>query len=146
MLSDPATQDSTHRPRRERLRRAVGLVVVGAAVPLGLAACSPSPANVGHGPLGISQANRAAAAVITINNAGFSPPVTYVQAGLNILVINASDSSHTVTAFNGAFRTPVLAGGGDDASFVIKTPGTYRYYDEFNPGILQGEIVVTPAS
>jgi plastocyanin len=122
------------------------VVVVGAAVPLGLAACSPTPANLGHGPLGISQANRAAAAVITINNTGFSPSVTYVQAGLNILVINASYESHTVTAFDGAFGTGVLAGGGDDASFVIKTPGTYRYYDELNPGTLQGEIVVTPAS
>lgn len=119
--------------------------MVGAGVSLGLAACSPTPANLGHGPLGISQANRNAAAVITIENTGYSPPVIQVQAGLNILVINDANQSHTVTAFDGAFSTEALAGGGDDGSFIIKSPGTYRYYDEFNPDTLQGEIIVTPA-
>lgn len=126
-----------------RHRRLLGVLAVGAGSTLGLAACSPTPANLGHGPLGISQATRAAGAVITIYDTGIVPTITHVQAGVNILVINAGGDSHSVTAFNGAFTTPILAGGQDDASFVINKPGTYRYYDELDT-FRQGEIIVTP--
>ncbi|MGH9129797.1 MAG: cupredoxin domain-containing protein [Acidimicrobiales bacterium] len=117
---------------------------MGAVVSIGLAACSPTPSTLAHGPHGISQANRNAAAVITIYNTGFTPTISRVPAGLNVLVINDSGLNHSLTAFNGAFDTGLLAAGGDDASFVIAKPGTYRYYDEVNPSF-QGEIVVTPA-
>lgn len=123
--------------------RALGVLAVGLGSTVVLAACSPTPANLGHGPLGISQATRAAGAVITIFNAAIVPTVTTVPVGTNVLVINASGLSHTITAFDGSFSTPVLAGGGDDASFVVTKPGTFRYYDELDT-FLQGEIIVTP--
>lgn len=135
-----AASDFSH-----NLRRAAGLAVGGAAVALALSACSPTPANLGHGPLGISQATRAAQAVIYIENTGYSPVISRVPAGGNVLVINSSNENHTLTALNGAFTTPVLSGGNDDASFIVRKPGVYRFYDELNPDSLQGELVVTPA-
>jgi plastocyanin len=70
--------------------------------------------------------------------------VTRVKAGQNILVVNQGNLSHSLTSFKkGAFDTGVLSGGGADNSFVIKKPGTYRYYDQLNT-FLQGEIIVSP--
>ncbi|MGH9073516.1 MAG: cupredoxin domain-containing protein [Acidimicrobiales bacterium] len=126
----------------ERSRRVAGALVVGAALAVGLAACSPTPANLGHGPLGVSQANRNAGGVIRIYDTGFKPGVLRVRAGTNVLVINKGGNSHSVTADDGAFDTGVLAGGGDDASFVLTKPGTYPYYDELDP-YEHGVIIVT---
>lgn len=125
-------------------RRAVAAGVLGLGGSVGLAACGfTGAANLGHGPLGISQANRTAGGVITIYNTGFHPAIIKVPAGTNILVVNAGGHSYSATAFNGAFNTGLLAGGGDDASFVINKPGTYRYYDQLDP-FRQGEIIVVP--
>lgn len=126
-----------------RRKRLFGVLGVGLGSALGLAACSPTPANLGHGPLGISQATRDAGAVITIYDTKIVPSITKVPVGTNVLVINDGSASHSITAFDGAFSTPVLAGGGDDASFIVHKTGTFRYYDELNT-FLQGEIVVTP--
>ncbi len=142
LLGAPARALLSSVSRRKRL---LGTLVVGGCSALGLAACSPTPANLGHGPLGISQATRAAGAVITIYNSSIVPPITRVPVGTNVLVINTSGDSHSITAFDGSFNTPVLAGGGDDASFIVTKPGTFRYYDVLNT-FLQGEIIVTPAT
>ncbi len=127
-------------PQRGRL---IGAIAVGIGSALGLAACSPTAANLGHGPRGVSQATRAADGVISIYNTEVLPKILRVPVGSNVLVINQSGLSHTVTAFDGSFGTPVLSGGGNDASFVVTKTGTFRYYDQLNT-FLQGEIIVTP--
>lgn len=140
----PTTNPRQDRRIGARARRLVLAGIVGALTSVGLGACGyTGAANLGHGPLGISQANRDAGAVITIYDTGFNPPVIKVPAGTNILVVNSGGDSHSVTAFNGSFNTGVLAGGGDDASFVVNKPGTYRYYDQLDP-FRQGEIIVVP--
>lgn len=151
MITDPTPLDHARAPgrsrvapggRRRRLASRAGIAagVLGAA--LGLAACSPTPANVGHGPLGVSQANRDAAAVIYIKDFSYVPKVVHIKAGQNVLVVNDGRDSHTVTANNGAFQTGPLAGGGDDGSFVISKPGVYHYFDALNP-FMRGTIVVS---
>jgi plastocyanin len=125
---------------RSRPVRGAAVVAAGVGVALGLAACSPTPANLAHGPLGVSQAKRAAGAVIYIKNLHYQPDVVRVPVGTNILVVN--DGGDTLSATNGAFGTRVLAGGGDDASFVVTKPGTYHVYDQLNP-FIKGTIYVT---
>jgi plastocyanin len=136
--------------RRQRLVP-VAVAAAGVATAIGLSACSPTPANMSHGPLGASglgpvgqeQAVRSAQAVIYIRNEQYVPSTLHVKAGSNILVVNNDRDSHSVTATNGSFNTGVIAGGGDDASFRVKKPGTYHFYDQMDP-IMRGTIYVSP--
>ena len=128
---------------RRRLRRA-GVAVAGAGLAVGLAACSPTPANEGHGPLGQSQAVRETKVpvIYITSKLSYSPDVVHAKVGDNILVVNNSTDNHTLTADNGSFGTPVLAAGGDDGSFVVKKAGTFHFYDVLHP-TMRGTIIVS---
>ncbi|GEM_PF-4399223 len=128
----------------------LAVAAAGVASAVGLSACSPTPANMSHGPLGASglgpvgqeQAVRAAQAVIYIRSEQYVPSTLHVKAGSNILVVNNDRDSHSVTATNGSFNTGVIAGGGDDASFRVKKPGVYHFYDQMDP-LMRGIIYVS---
>jgi plastocyanin len=64
---------------------------------------------------------------ITIANFSYSPDPLVVKAGTPITITNTDETTHTVTARNGAFDTGDIAGG-TRATITISRPGTYRYY------------------
>lgn len=114
----------------------------GLASAMSLAACSPTPANVGHGPLGIEPNARPAGAEITIHNYQFMPAVLDIKAGTTVLVVNDDRVSHTVSAVDNSFNTGPIDEGGGQGVFVVTKPGTYAYVCQLHP-YMHGTIVAT---
>jgi len=64
---------------------------------------------------------------IVIRNFTFEPTPLVVKAGTTVVVTNADDTRHSVTADKGSFDTHDLDVGGR-ATFVLDKPGTYAYH------------------
>lgn len=122
-------------------------VGLGAVLAAGLAACSPTPTNVGHGYTptgapGLLHAKTPAGAALVIKDYQFVPDHLTVKAGTRIVVINQGRAAHTVTAKNNAFNVGPIGQGGGDATFTVSKPGTYPFYDELHRS-MQGVLTVT---
>jgi plastocyanin len=76
---------------------------------------------------GTRSVSTAAPDTVVIKNFSFSPKPITVKAGSTITVINDDNTTHTLTADNGAFNTGDL-GGGRRGSVTVDRAGTYRYH------------------
>jgi plastocyanin len=92
--------------------------------------CVPDPA----------QKRAIASAVVLIDQMAFSPQVTKVKAGTEVVWRNNDASLHTVTGDGGSFSSPPLDQGGVFKK-VFTNPGTYAYTCEMHP-FMSGSIVV----
>lgn len=79
--------------------------------------------------------------MIVIRNFGYSPADLSVKAGSTVAVRNDDDSTHTVTADNGAFKTDNIAPG-QTTTFVAPAPGHYAYHCAIH-NFMHGSLTVT---
>ena len=91
---------------------------------------------------GTQSGSAAAPDTVIIKNFSFSPKPITVKAGATITVINDDNTTHTLTANNGAFNTGDL-GGGRRGSVTVDQPGTYRYHCTVHP-FMTGTAHVSP--
>jgi plastocyanin len=115
-------------------RTTIGAVALAAIVPV-LAAVvavvtltatdAPSTSSAASG--GAGGGGGGGGDAIVIRNFTFEPTPLVVKAGTTVVVTNADDTRHSVTADKGSFDTHDLDGGGR-ATFVLDKPGTYAYH------------------
>ena len=83
-------------------------------------------------------------ATVEIKSFSFQPASITVPAGGTVTWINRDPVAHTVTADDGSFKSPRIAGNGGKFERTFSEPGTYKYHCTPHPS-MKGEIVVTPA-
>ena len=76
---------------------------------------------------GTASGSAAAPDTVVIKDFSFSPKPITVKTGSTITVINDDNTTHTLTADNGAFNTGDL-GGGRRGSVTVDRAGTYPYH------------------
>lgn len=84
----------------------------------------------------------AAPNTVVIKNFSFSPKPITVKTGSTITVINDDNTTHTLTANNGAFDTGDV-GGGQDGRITVNRPGTFAYHCTIHT-FMTGTARVTP--
>jgi plastocyanin len=84
----------------------------------------------------------AAPDTVVIKNFSFSPKPITVKAGSTITVINDDNTTHTLTANNGAFDTGDV-GGGQDGRITVDRAGTFAYHCTIHT-FMTGTARVTP--
>ena len=89
-----------------------------------------------------TQSAAAAPDTVVIKDFSFSPKPITVKVGSTITVINDDNTTHTLTANNGAFNTGDL-GSGRRGSVTVDRAGTYRYHCTIHP-FMTGTARVTP--
>ena len=91
---------------------------------------------------GATTASATAPNTVIIRNFSFSPKPIPVKAGATITVINDDNTTHTLTADNGAFDTGDL-GSGRRGSVTVDRAGTYPYHCSIHT-FMHGTARVTP--
>jgi glucose/arabinose dehydrogenase len=81
-------------------------------------------------------------ATVEIKGFSFQPPSITVPAGTNVIWINNDPVAHTVTADDGSFASPSIAGNGGKFERIFSEAGTYKYHCTPHPS-MTGEVVVT---
>jgi plastocyanin len=76
---------------------------------------------------------------VTIMNFSFSPNSLTVKVGTKMTWTNHDSVTHTVTANQGAFNSPVPPGG--SFSFTFTKAGTYAYHCMIHPSMMATIIV-----
>jgi plastocyanin len=84
----------------------------------------------------------AAPNTVVIKNFSFSPKPITVKTGSTITVINDDNTTHTLTANNGAFNTGDV-GGGQDGRITVDRAGTFAYHCTIHT-FMTGTVRVTP--
>jgi plastocyanin len=84
----------------------------------------------------------AAPNTVVIKNFSFSPKPITVKTGSTITVINDDNTTHTLTANNGAFNTGDV-GGGQDGRITVDRAGTFAYHCTIHT-FMTGTARVTP--
>lgn len=109
-------------------RKPIGAVVLAAIVPVVAAVAAVVTLTATDAPSAPSAAGgRAGGDAIVIRNFTFEPAPLVVKAGTTVVVTNADDTRHSVTADKGSFDTGDLDGGGR-GNVVLDRPGTYAYH------------------
>jgi len=113
-------------------RTTIGAVALAAIVPVLAAVVAVVTLTATDAPSTSSAASGGAGGggggdAIVIRNFTFEPTPLVVKAGTTVVVTNADDTRHSVTADKGSFDTHDLDGGGR-ATFVLDKPGTYAYH------------------
>lgn len=78
--------------------------------------------------------------VVVIRDFAFRPAEVRVQPGGRVTWINCSEDSHTSTADEGEWASPLLAPG-DAFTQTFTTAGTFSYHCEPHP-FMKGQVVV----
>ncbi len=76
---------------------------------------------------------------VSIMNFSFNPKSLTVKVGTKVTWTNNDSVTHTVTADNGAFDSPVESGS--TFSFTFTKPGTYAYHCSIHPSMTATIIV-----
>jgi plastocyanin len=84
----------------------------------------------------------AAPDTVVIKDFSFSPKPITVKTGSTITVINDDNTTHTLTANNGAFDTGDV-GGGRDGRITVDRAGTFAYHCTIHT-FMTGTARVTP--
>ncbi len=109
-------------------RMPIGAVALAAIVPVLAAVVAVVTLTVTDEPSTSSATGGAAGGdAIVIQNFTFAPTPLVVKAGTTVVVTNADDTRHSVTADKGSFDTGDLDGGGR-GNLVLDRPGTYAYH------------------
>jgi glucose/arabinose dehydrogenase len=82
---------------------------------------------------------------VEIKSFSFQPASITLPAGATVTWINRDPVAHTVTADDGSFKSPDIAGNGGKFERTFSEAGTYKYHCAPHPS-MKGEIVVTPAA
>ena len=82
---------------------------------------------------------------VEIKSFSFQPASITVPAGTTIIWMNRDAVAHTVTADDGSFKSPSIAGDGGKFEHTFSEVGTYKYHCTPHPS-MKGEVVVTSAS
>ncbi len=95
-----------------------------------------------EGPSGASSATspRAGANAVIIKNFAFSPDRVTVPVGTVLKVTNEDNTTHTLTARDGAFTTGDLDGG-RSATIKLSKAGSFSYYCKIH-NYMTGTVVV----
>jgi plastocyanin len=81
------------------------------------------------------------APVVTIRGFAFEGDLT-VHTGVTVEVNNADAAPHTLSAVDGTFTTPTIAGGGSSTFTAPATPGSYPITCHIHPS-MSGTLTVT---
>jgi plastocyanin len=81
---------------------------------------------------------------VNIKNFAFNPPNTPVAPGTTVTWVNNDQTTHTVTANNGAFNSGNLPPG-QTFSQTFTTAGTYAYHCNIHP-FMTGTVTVSGAA
>jgi len=111
-------------------RTTIGAVALAAIVPVLAAVVAVVTLTATDAPSTSSAASGGGGGggdAIVIRNFTFEPTPLVVKAGTTVVVTNADDTRHSVTADKGSFDTHDLDVGGR-ATFVLDKPGTYAYH------------------
>jgi plastocyanin len=65
---------------------------------------------------------------IVIKNFAFGPPTLTAAPGAKIVITNADQTTHTLTASNKSFNSGEIAGGAKATITAPTKPGTYSYF------------------
>jgi glucose/arabinose dehydrogenase len=84
-------------------------------------------------------------ATVEIKSFSFLPSSIIVPAGATVTWINRDPVVHTVTADDGSFNSPDIAGNGGKFERTFSEPGTYKYHCTPHPS-MKGEVVVMQAA
>jgi plastocyanin len=91
---------------------------------------------------GTAIGSAAAPDTVVIKNFSFSPKPITVKTGSTITVINDDNTTHTLTANNGAFDSGDV-GGGQDGRITVDRAGTFAYHCTIHT-FMTGTARVTP--
>ncbi|MGH9300489.1 MAG: cupredoxin domain-containing protein [Acidimicrobiales bacterium] len=111
-----------------RLRLGASIAAL-AALSVLFAACgssSPSSSPSTTASPGSGSAPSGGSTTIVIKNFKFVPATLTVKVGTKITVHNEDNTTHTLTARNGAFDTGDISGG-STATFTVTKAGTFPY-------------------
>lgn len=65
---------------------------------------------------------------VEIKSFSFQPASITVPAGATVTWTNRDSVAHTVTADDGSFKSPSIAGNGGKYERTFSEPGTYKYH------------------
>jgi plastocyanin len=74
----------------------------------------------------------AGSTIVVIRDFAFGPADVHVRAGERVTWVNCDEDSHTSTADDGAWSSPLLAPG-DAFTQTFATPGEFPYHCEPHP-------------
>ena len=94
--------------------------------------CSGNPAAPGSGSAPDSGLTASAFVTVKIANYTYSPKTLAIQPGMTVKFINRDAVTHTVTAFNGSFSSPLIEPG-HAWKHTFKTAGKFKYYCKIHP-------------
>jgi plastocyanin len=129
------------------------LLAVGFLVLLAACGSAPSPTGTGTTPTTAPTATPTANPTptptpttasnsgnsVSIMNFSFSPNSLTVKVGTKVTWTNHDSVTHTVTANQGAFNSPVLPG--NSFSFTFTKAGTYAYHCMIHPSMMATIVV-----
>ena len=111
------------------------LLAVGFLVLLAACGSAPSPTGTGTTPTTASSSGNS----VSIMNFSFTPNSLTVKVGTKVTWTNHDSVTHTVTANQGAFNSPVLPGS--SFSFTFTKAGTYAYHCMIHPSMMATIVV-----
>ncbi|GAA4483073.1 hypothetical protein GCM10023094_34100 [Rhodococcus olei] len=79
---------------------------------------------------------------VQITGFAFAPASITIPVGTTVTWTNSDEEPHTVTAADGAFRSPGM-GTGATYAFTFREPGTFDYICTIHP-FMHGTVTVTP--
>src|SRR6266481_3500615 len=121
------------------------LLAVGFLVLLAACGSAPSPTGTGTTPTAAPTATPTPTAAtssgnsVSIMNFSFTPNSLTVKVGTKVTWTNHDSVTHTVTANQGAFNSPVLPGS--SFSFTFTKAGTYAYHCMIHPYMMATIVV-----
>jgi plastocyanin len=80
----------------------------------------------------------------------FDPPELEVATGTRLILANVGGQRHSLVAEDGSFKTTIAEPGpgqgrfsGTFVSVVVEEPGTFPFFCEIHPAVMQGTLTVT---
>jgi len=116
--------------------RKATLVLIAAAI----AGCTGNPPALTSG-APVADLQPAARITEKIDNYAYQPKTITVKAGTTIKFVNKDSVTHTVTAMNGSFRSPLILPG-KSWKHTFKTAGKFKFYCQIHP-FMKGVLDVT---
>lgn len=99
---------------------------------IAIAGCSGNPAALGSGAVPGSDFTASARIVVKVVNYEYSPKTLAIKAGTTVLFVNKDVMTHTVTAFDGSFSSPLIEPG-KSWKHTFKKAGKFKYYCQIHP-------------
>lgn len=105
-----------------------------------IAGCAGSPPALTSG-ASIADLRPAAGVTEKIDNYAYQPKTISIKAGTTIKFVNKDTVTHTVTAVNGSFKSPLILPG-KSWKHTFKAVGKFKFYCQIHP-FMKGVLTVT---